>query len=101
MWKKKMTDQKMFTYFDQVLAAMTDESKNMSAHIAPIVAEPDPKRSRPTPATVLMDPSGKVIDQAALLREKGIFVGVYMKKIPMEGSDTKESVYRVVHELEP
>ena len=95
---KKVAGQKHYGSFAEIAAAMVEEEKLLlkKAGLRTVKSlEPEPKRSRSS-SSVLMDPSGRVIDQAALMSERGITVGVYVKS---EKACTSE--YAVVDSFTP
>lgn len=76
LFGKKFGGQQPYNNMDDIVAAMADEVQQLrgvpaSSSVAPA------KRAKIE--AVLMDPAGRVIDQAALLKEKGLQVGVYVK----------------------
>jgi hypothetical protein len=74
---------------DEICAELAADMKTYNKEIS---LPPPLTSSSPSPV-VLMDPSGRVIDQSALLKERGIQVGMWVKTLT-----SGEPIYKVIKE---
>lgn len=94
LFGKKFPGQVHFSSMEEIAAALADETKQLKMPAASPSSSSGPALKRLKSSAALMDPAGRCVDEAAMLQERGVQVGVYVKSVSQE----KKTVYRVVQE---